>query len=174
MNRKFWRLAIGTVGVAGMIASSSGALSESSPPLSPSAHFKEIKVDVRPIAEAIGNPTANWMAEALPAPLHAAFAGRITPGDRGAPTLIVRIDMVFLGQSGPGGLQLGDSAIARDEIKGAGIVVDARGRTLGAYPLLTVQDDFTGGVNYEMGSEQRRIGELAQSFARWLPGQMGL
>jgi hypothetical protein len=163
---------VGAVGVS--LVASLAAMAQSAPPLGSSAHFRAIKVDVAPLARGVGEPTASWMAQALPGPLQEAFAGRVTPGDRRAPTLIVRIDTVFLGQSGPGGLELGNDAEARDEIQGAGVVVGADGRTLGVYPLFTVQNNFTGGVNYEMGTEHRRVAELAQSFARWLPGQMGL
>jgi hypothetical protein len=174
-SAKLWRRVATVFGVVGIgLLPLAASLAESSPPLGPATHFKAIKIDVGPLAREVGEPTASWMAQALRGPLHEAFAGRLALRDRSAPTLVVRIDTVFLGQSGPGGLDLGDSSEARDEISGAGVVVGPNGKTLDVYPLLTVQNDFTGGVNYEMGSEQRRVGELAQSFAHWLPGQMGL
>jgi len=51
---------------------------------------------------------------------------------------------------------------------------DKAWRTLASFPLFTSQIDFTGGSVYERGTERRRVGELASSFAQWLPGQMGL
>jgi hypothetical protein len=171
---KLWRRAATVFGVVGVgLVPLTASLAESSPPLGPATHFKAIRIDVGPLTREVGEPTASWTAQALRGPLQEAFAGRLALGDRSAPTLVVRIDMVFLGQSGPGGLD-GMAEEARDEISGAGVVVGPNGKTLGVYPLLTVQNDFTGGVNYEMGAEQRRVSELAQSFAHWLPGQMGL
>jgi hypothetical protein len=79
-----------------------------------------------------------------------------------------------LGESGTGGLEAGSADSARDYIQGAGVVVGAGGRTLGVYPLFSVLNNFTGGTNYEVGTERLRVEELAKSFAYWLPGQMGL
>ncbi|HLW90516.1 MAG TPA: hypothetical protein VKS78_04340 [Roseiarcus sp.] len=162
--------AIGFLGVA-VLASPAMAQTASLPP---DTHFKAIKVDVRPLAQEVGEPTAGWVAQALPAALQAAFAGRLAPGDRAAPTLVVRVDKVFLGASGPGSLDPDGADKARDNMEGAGVIVGPNGRTLGVYPMFTVLDTYTGGTNYEVGTEQRRIGELAQSFAYWLPRQMGL
>jgi len=162
-------LAAGAVGLA-VVGAKSGAAT----PLPPNTRFRDIRVDVSPLAANSGEPTATWMAQSLPTPLHAAFAGRLAPGDRAAPTLIVRIDSVFLGESGNGIAGFAGDVTARDNIQGAGVVVAPDGRTLAVYPLFSVLYNYTGGSNYEVGTAPRRIAELAQAFARWLPGQMGL
>jgi hypothetical protein len=167
----FLRRAAAAAGVACSIAYASAGAAQSASP-SP-AHFRAIKVDVEPLARSVGDPTATWMAQALPGRLQAAFANRLAPGDRSAPILVVRIDSVFLGESGNG---IGDATgadRARDNIVGAALVVAPNGRAVATYPVFNVLYNYTGGSNYEVGTEQRRIGELAASVAYWLPGQMG-
>jgi hypothetical protein len=136
--------------------------------------FRAIRVDVSPLAEKGLGPEAAWMAQELPGRLQAAFAGRLAPHDASAPTLVVRIDGLNLGMSGGGGTAPFGATSARDDIEGAGVIVAPNGKTIGSYPLFTSQLDYTGGANYELGTERRRVGELAGSFAQWLPGQMGL
>ena len=174
VNAKSLRRAFSAIGLAGAAAFASAAVAEDSPPLGVGAHFRAIKVDVAPAAEYGGAPLASWAAEALPAPLQAAFAGRIVPGDRSAPVLVVRIDRISLGNSQNGIFGPGAADQARDYIEGAGLVVGPNGRTLAVYPLLDVLYNYTGGSNYEVGTGPRRVAELARSFARWLPGKMGL
>jgi hypothetical protein len=167
----FLRRAAAAAGVACSIAYASAGAAQSASP-SP-ARFRAIKVDVEPLARSVGDPTATWMAQALPGRLQAAFANRLAPGDRSAPILVVRIDSVFLGESGNG---IGDATgadRARDNIVGAALVVSPNGRAVATYPVFNVLYNYTGGSNYEVGTEQRRIGELAASVAYWLPGQMG-
>jgi hypothetical protein len=137
------------------------------------AKFRAIRVDVSHLLEKGLGPEAEWIAADLPARLQAAFAGHIAPG-AAAPALVVRIDLVTLGDSGGGGTQPFGGIGARDEIQGVALVVAPGGRTLASFPLFTSQIDFTGGSVYERGTERRRVGELASSFAQWLPGQMGL
>jgi hypothetical protein len=142
--------------------------------LPPDAHFRAIRVDVAPLAASAGEPTASWMAQALPGRLQSVFANRLTPGDRSAPTLVVRVDSLFLGESGNG---IGDATgadRARDNVQGVGLVVAPDGRTVATYPIFDVLYNYTGGSNYEVGTAQRRVNELAAGLARWLPGQMGL
>jgi len=143
-------------------------------PAAASLRLRAIEVDVAPLARNGLGPEGDWLAEELPARLRAAFAARLAPGDRAAPALIVRIDLVTLGPSGGGGTQPSGGTDARDEIRGVGMLVGPGGRTLATYPLFASQLDFTGGSVYERGTERRRVGQLAASFAQWLPGRMGL
>ena len=154
------------------------AAEEASPPFAGAAatqlRFRAIKVDVSPLAAKGLGPEGDWLSEDLPARLRAAFAGRLAPG-AAAPTLVVRIDLVHLGDSGGGGsTEPFGAAGARDEIQGVALVVAGNGRTTAAFPLFTSQIALTGGPIYERGTERRRVAELALSFAQWLPGQMGL
>ena len=156
----------------------SAAADETSAPLAGAAtgqvRFKAIKVDVSPLTENGLGPEADWMAQDLPGRLRAAFASRLAPRDATAPTLLVRIDRVTLGESGGGGTQPFGLGGARDNIEGAGMIVAPSGKVVATYPLFTTQIALTGGPVYEIGTERRRVAELANSFAYWLPGQMGL
>jgi hypothetical protein len=79
-----------------------------------------------------------------------------------------------LGPTGSGGFASPVNSVeARDHIEGAGVVVGPNGRTLGVYPLLDTVFNYTGGVNYELGSYERRVDVLARDFAHFLPGKMG-
>ena len=57
---------------------------------------RNIQVDVAPLRGNVGDQTASWVQQGLPAQLARALAGRMTA--RGG-TLVVRIDYVTLGQS---------------------------------------------------------------------------
>ncbi len=159
------------IALAAFLATAAAAENASLPS---GAHFRAIRVDVAPLASSVGEPTAGWMAEALPGRLQAVFANRLAPADRAAPTLVVRIDRVFLGESGNGIGAAAGAARARDHVHGAGVVVAPDGRTIATSPFWDVLYNYTGGSNYEVGTEQRRVNELAAGLAYWLPGQMGL
>ena len=65
--------------------------------------FREIRVDVSPLRASAGDPTADWVEQALPGALAQALAAHLAPGERGGPTLIARVKYVYLGPSGGGG-----------------------------------------------------------------------
>ena len=178
--RRGGALAILAALVAGgfAFAQPAGAAGEGSPPLAGAAaanlRLRAIEVDVGPLARNGLGPEADWLAEERPARLRAVFAGRLAPGDRAAPGLVVRIDLVTLGPSGGGGTQPFGGGDARDDIQGAATLVGPNGRTVATFPRFASQLDYTGGSVYERGTERRRVGQLAASFAQWLPGRMGL
>jgi hypothetical protein len=147
-------------------------------PLAPAAaaqiKFRAIRIDVSPLAENGLAPEAAWLAQDLPALLQAAFAKRLAPGAAGAPTLLVRVDLLILGESGGGGTAPFGGSSAQDSIEGAGVVLAPNGKPIAVYPMLATLLAYTGGSVYEVGTERRRTADLANSFAYWLPGQMGL
>ena len=136
--------------------------------------FRAIKVDVSPLAGNGLGPEAEWTAAYLPGRLRAAFAARMAPGDRAAPTLVVRIDRLILGSSNGGPSQPFGLYGASDDIEGVGMIVAPGGKVVATYPLFTTLSAFTGGSVYDTTGQQRRVDELAGSFAQWLPGKMGL
>jgi hypothetical protein len=185
MGKSIWlrRAAAAATGVPLVIAALATGLpaataEEVSPPFTGVAaaqlRFRAIKVDASPLAEKGLGPEAAWIAEDLPVRLREAFAARMAPRDAAAPTLVVRIDLIYLGPSGGGGTQPFDGSAARDNIEGVGMVVAPNGKTIAAFPLFSTLLAFTGGSAHEMGTERGRVAVLASSFAQWLPGKMGL
>ena len=120
------------------------------------AAFGGISVDVAPLRENAGDPTAAWVARVLPGALAEALAG---VGRAGAP-ISVRIHYVILGPSSGGTLPGG---AAPDQMIGE-VVVGEIAHELRAetsyYPMAVDQPDFEQS-NYD------RIVQLCQAFAYW-------
>jgi len=167
-------LALGALAAAPLPAAASETLQPLSPAAAAQIKFRAIRVDVSPLAENGLAPEAAWLAQDLPALLQAAFAKRLAPGAAGAPTLVVRIDLLILGKSGGGGTAPFGGSAARDSIEGAGVILAPNGKPIAVYPMLATLLAYTGGSVYEVGTERHRTADLANSFAYWLPGQMGL
>ncbi|MGO9768110.1 MAG: hypothetical protein ACLPSW_00865 [Roseiarcus sp.] len=135
--------------------------------------FRDIRVDVAPLRASGNDIFADWIAVQLPGDLRKTFAAYLAPGDRGAATLVARIDEVFLGAPDTSLGTPGADAI--DGIQGVGIVLSPRGGELASYPLYCAVGAQTL-VNLPEQTDimRRRVETLAQSFAQWLPGKMGL
>jgi hypothetical protein len=136
--------------------------------------FRDIRVDVGPIRATGNEDIANWVAEVLPGQLHHYFGPYLAPGDRSAGTLVARVDEVFLGALHSGGFG-SPASDAIDGIQGVGIVLGPHGQQVGSYPLYSaVGADVYLNWPYQRDITRRRVQTLAQSFAQWLPGKMGL
>lgn len=136
--------------------------------------FREIRVDVSPLADKDEADFGQWIAAVLPGYLRQTFAKYLAPGDRSAPVLVARIDLVTIGQSNMH--DFGFMAFdATDSINGVGVVADGRGRPIANYPLFSsLNVDSQPNSPYQADILRRRVDTLALSFAQWLPGQMGL
>jgi hypothetical protein len=148
------------------LLSHEGAVAQSAP------RFRAIEVDVSGVRQSGDTVSADRIARELPALLQSSFAGRLAPGDRRAPILRARIDFVTYGSNGSAGGP--NSTVAVDSIEGAGIVIGAGGRPIAYYPLratLLAHPDLLDSTGV---SERVRTYNLAQSFASWLPGKMGV
>jgi hypothetical protein len=148
---------------------------QSGPPLPAGAQtrFKAIRVDASPLAQNGNGPEAEWLSQDLPGLLQSAFAAHMAPHDASAYTLLVRIDTISLGSWSSGG-GLWDSRPI-DSIQGVGILLSPSGAAIATYPLLSTGQTtvfFTelGDIRFQ----RIRVGQIAQSFAYWLPRQMGL
>jgi hypothetical protein len=135
--------------------------------------FREIRVDVAPLRASGAGDFADWIAAEEPALLRKSFAAYLAPGDRNAATLVARIDEVILG---PPNSAFGNPILdAIDGIRGAGIALTPRGREIASYPLYcSVGAQTYLNLPYQLEITRRRVETLAQAFAQWLPGQMGL
>lgn len=137
--------------------------------------FSSIRIDLSPLRQSGDGDFADWVAAVLPAALHQSFAPYLAPGDRGAPSLLVRIDQVIIGPSHSGGFGGSPVQDAIDGVEGVGIVVSPRGQEVASYPLYSaVGADTYINMPYQLDITRRRVETVARSFAQWLPGKMGL
>ena len=90
------RAAIGNLGAFGLLSASAvrTALAD------PAVRFREIRVDVAPLRASAGDPTADWVEQALPEDLTRALSAYLAPAERNGATLVARIQDVNFGQSG--------------------------------------------------------------------------
>jgi hypothetical protein len=114
-----------------------------------------VQVDVGPLLENSGEPTAGWVARELPGAIAAALAAS---GQAGTP-VSVRIDYVILGPNS-GGV----SGPSPDQMIGE----VARGGV--ARPLRATTSYFPSAVDNVMieESNHRRVSQLVQAFAGWI------
>ena len=151
------------------LAAAPGIAAAALPPAE--TRFRQILIDVAPLRANGDGDVADWIAAELPALLAKAFAAHLAPGDRNAPILRARVDLVTLGSPGTfSGVIMGVDTT--DYIEGAGVVVGAGGREIASYPLMAslhASSKIVTGVELRL-----RVSQLAQSFAYRLPGQMGL
>jgi hypothetical protein len=134
--------------------------------------FRAIEVDVRGVRESGDPVSADRIARELPALLQRSFAARLAPGDRSAPILRARIEFVTYGSNGSAGGP--DPTVAIDSIEGAGVVIGPSGRAIASYPLRATLVAHPDILDASGESGRLRTYNLAQSFAQWLPGKMGV
>lgn len=135
--------------------------------------FRAVQVDVKPLAATGDTFSAGVIAETAPAWVQHYFGPYIAPGDRSAPTLVIRYQMISFGTEGSAASAINSNG-AMDYIQAEGDVIGAGGKTLSTYPLtcslFTVVDLNDPSGNYE----RRRIGNLGQAVAQFMPGKIGL
>ena len=133
--------------------------------------FRAIEIDVGPLRGTGDVYSASVIAQELPGSLREALGAHLAPNDRSAPILRARIDSVSFGTPGSSGTLLNST---HDWIEGVGEVIGPLGNTVAIYPL-TVSNGVDPNLSDVTGTDGRnRIVMLARSFARWLPGKVGL
>jgi len=137
--------------------------------------FREIRVDVSPLADKNEAVYGSWIAAALPGYLKQTFAKFLAPGDRSAAVLVARVDLVIIGSPDQRAVGAQSQSDTTDSIDGAGVVLDGRGQAIATYPLFSAMTASSETNSpYQEEIIRRRVETLALSFAQWLPGQMGL
>jgi hypothetical protein len=134
--------------------------------------FSRLSVDVGPLyAKGLG-PNADLIGQALAVELRRSFADRLSPGDRRAPALVVRISAISMSTNFPGGgsgRRGHGGGSGTDYLEGEGLVVDGRGGVIATYPMLSaLAASYAGTPWYDPRSEQRRMVALAWHYAYWL------
>ncbi len=161
LTRRAALTAVGAIALAPMAALAQAPLK-----------FRAVKVDVGPLRENAGDPTAAWVAESLAPALAQSLAPYLAPGDRNGATLIARIGNVYLGPSGGGPNPWGRG---QDTIEGDLIIRGPRG-VVSDVPLRAIASywpNATDQVLWERWNRDR-IDALARAFAGWTPRQLGL
>lgn len=135
--------------------------------------FGAISVDVRPLVARGGGGAAALIARIMPAKLQSVFADHVAPGQKGAPTLIARIDTLtmtaFSDRPGPDSNFSGQM----DQMEGAGLVVSGR-TTVSVTPLRVALQPGYSGAFYLPDIEERRIDSICYQFAYWLRREMNV
>ena len=140
----------------------------------PGLRILAIKVDVSPIRQSMGDPTAAWVEQALPGALAQSLAPYMAPGDRNGATLVARIDYLYLGPSSGGG-GFGGFRRTQDTINGTLLLKGPRG-IVANVPLRAISSYFPMAVDQALPEQafQGRVVALAQVFAGWAPRELGL
>ncbi len=139
----------------------------------PTTRFRAIEVDVNNVRRSGDPVSADRISRELPALLQRSFAGHLAPGDRSAPVLRARVDLVTYGSNGSATTPANPYG-AKDYIEGAGLVIGPGGRVIASYPILTAVIAHPDLTDITGQSGRTRTSNLAQSFAQWLPGKMGV
>ena len=140
----------------------------------PGLRIRAIKVDVSPIRQSMGDPTAAWVEEALPGALAQSLAPYMAPGDRNGATLVARIDYLYLGPSSGGG-GFGGFRRTQDTINGTLLLRGPRG-VVANVPLRAITSYFPMAIDQTLVERalEGRVTALAQAFAGWAPRELGL
>ena len=115
--------------------------------------IRNIQVDVAPLRANVGDQTASWVQQRLPAQLAQALAGRIAA--QGG-TLGVRIDYVTLGPN--------KDSRAWDNISGVAMIGGVQ------WPVRATTRYWASAIDQAMVEESnhRRVTQLVQALAYWL------
>jgi len=125
-----------------------------------------IEVNTAPLLAQSGDPTANWVQQALPGQLAQIFAAYVAQGAPGGATLNARIDSIYLG--------LGGSANP-DTIKGVATLSGGAGPAR-EISVRAIAIYFPGTVAQGLPEQvyQGRVTALSQAFAYRLKRKLGL
>ena len=115
-----------------------------------------IRVDVTPLRESAGDPTAAWVERDLPAALAQSMAGHVPGGG-----LIVRIDTLTLGPNNGAAIHSNQSW---DNIGGVAIVNGAQ------IPVRATSSYLSSPIDQTMieQSNHDRVSAVAQALAYWI------
>lgn len=134
--------------------------------------FAAVRVDAGPLAARGGQGAAALIQTIMPGKLQEVFGDLIAPGARTLPTLVARIDTLYL--TGFADTPAGNSLIrAQDTMTGAGLVILGR-RTEAETPLRVTLPPSYSGTWYTADIDTRRIDSLSAQFAYWLRREMQL
>ena len=138
------------------------------PPAPRVPRFRAVRVDAGPFAEKGVSAYAAHVAEVLRPAVAAAFAGRLAPGDVGAPTLVIEVSGVRFATevNGPafGGPDAGDT---EDEMTGALVLLSASGAVTDRRRHYAAHQAGSAGDWKLPDFDEKRLEALARVYAGW-------
>jgi hypothetical protein len=163
------RAAMGNLGAFALLSVAGVARAAADPGL----RFREIRVDVSPLRASAGDPTADWVEQALPEDLIRALSAYLEPAQRNGATLVARIQDINFGQGGGRG---GAGGASQDSIQGVLIVGGSRAGIAGQKPLRAMAVYSPNAADEALIEEayHGRVVALAQAFAGRAPRELGL
>ncbi|RBP14293.1 hypothetical protein DFR50_10946 [Roseiarcus fermentans] len=167
-SRRIAQVALGVAAALGAAAFAGPSALAQGP-----VRVRAVQVDVAALRANVGDPTAAWVAQAMPQALVQSLGANYAPGDRGGATLIVRPAWVYLCPSSGGA---GVWGTCPDTMEGDIIVKGPRGGVVAEMPLRAITTYYPNSVNISLPvqSNMNRINLLSQAFAGWVPRQLGL
>ena len=162
VTRRAALFGLGAVGAAALSACNApqtpAIQTQAAGPTAPGIHIGAIDVDTSPLVAAVGNPTAAWAQQALPAQLAQALASRMAPG---AATLTVVVNSIYLGGGGPAD---------PDVMTGVATLNGRQVRLKATYTYIPSPTDQA----LPEQALQGRVQGLSQAFAYWLRRKLRL
>ena len=161
---------IGRRGLLGMLVGLplAACVAETAPPSRRMARFREVRVDTSPFAAKGVSNYAAKVAGRLRIAVAEAFAGRLVPGDGGAPVLVIEVSEVRLA-SGVGGSSHGmfDRSESDDIMVGALVPTSAKGTVIERRRHFASNDAAAAGDWRAPDNEERRLEALCRLYAAW-------
>ena len=160
--------------LAGLVVAPLGACVGGEAPGPRIGRFREVRVDTAPLAaKGIGGYAAH-VGEVLRPALARAFAGRLAPGDKAAPTLVVEVSLVRLaGSAGGPRLSSFGGGDSDDEMVGALTVVSPKGGVIDRRRHYASSDAGSAGWWYLPDFDEKRLQALAANYAAWAAKEYG-
>ncbi|MDK9697228.1 MAG: hypothetical protein OEL76_12625 [Siculibacillus sp.] len=145
-------------------------VAESSKPATRVARFREVRVDAGSFAAKGVTNYAAKVADRLRIAVAGAFAGRIAPGDAGAPVLVIEVAQVqmaaFVGGASHGTFDnsAGDND---DTMIGALVLLSGKGAVIERRRHFASTDAASSGDWRLPDNEDRRLDALCRLYAAW-------
>lgn len=136
------------------------------------ARFRAVLVDTSPFAAKGVSNYAARVADRLRVAAAEGFAGRLAPGEAGAPVLVLEVSTVrmaaFAGGRSHGGFGLGDfGGDADDTMAGALVVRSAKGAVIDRRRHFASADAANAGDWRLPDNEDRRLDALCRLYVAW-------
>lgn len=158
--------------LAGLAALPAACVADGEPPAPRVPRFRAVVVDTGPFAAKGVSHYAARVGERLRVTVAEAFAGRIAPGEAGAPTLVIEVSTMrmaaWVGGRSHGGFGLGDSGGDTDDAMAGFLVLrSSTGAVIDRRRHAVTSDAASSGDWRLPDNEDRRLDALCRIYALW-------